>query len=252
MKIIRYILLPFRLFFIVTFTFFLGLIFIASVLVVGKRASYKYTRIPYVWGTLFSFLTGSRVKVFGKENIPKDKGVVYLFSHASFLDIPLLFTALKSFYNFAAKSYVFNIPIIGQIGRVMGTIEIKNDLNESIKEYKRAESLIKDGESFMIAPEGKRSDSECIDPFKSGPFIFALNAKADLVPVVIYGATKIWSNKETVPNLKSFGGTVYISVLPLVEIKDFDAENRKLKAEVIRQDMILELKRLKKIASEAA
>jgi 1-acyl-sn-glycerol-3-phosphate acyltransferase len=248
MKLLIHLLLPLRLFFIAVFTFVLGLVFIASVLTVGKKASYKYTRIPYIWGSLFCFLTGAKVKVFGKENIPKDKGVVYLFSHASFLDIPLLFAALKSFYNFAAKTYVFKIPVIGQIGRVMGSIEIKKDLNDSIKEYKRAEALIKEGESFMIAPEGKRSDSESIEPFKSGPFIFALNAKSDLVPVVIYGASKIWSNKESVPNLKIFGGSVYISVLPLVEVKHFNDDNRKVKAEEIRQDMILELEKLKKIA----
>ena len=170
---------------------------------------------------------------------------LYFFS-CEFFRYTYYFSALRQFFNFAAKSYVFKIPIIGQVGRAMKTIEISKDLNKSIQEYKRAEELIRGGESFMIAPEGTRSDTEVINSFKSGPFLFAMNANADILPVVIYGASKIWSKKEPVPNLFSCGGLVRVHFMPLEEIKDFKQDNRKEKAEKIRQKMIKELDQIKK------
>ena len=234
-----------RLIFIGFFTFVLGSIFIFSVLLFGKRVAFKYTRIPFIWGKLFCLITGVKLSVSGLENLPKDRGVVFIFSHASFLDIPIVFAAIGKYFNFAAKSYVFKIPIIGQVGRVMGTIEISKDLKKSIKEYKRAEDLVKEGESFMIAPEGTRSDTEVINPFKSGPFLFAMKTHADLVPVVIYGTSKIWSNKQPVPNMSSFCGKVDVHLMPSETISDFNEKNRKKKTEEIRQNMIKELDRLK-------
>jgi 1-acyl-sn-glycerol-3-phosphate acyltransferase len=245
-KILHLLLLPLRLLAIALLTLICGLIFIPGVLILGKKNAFKYTRVPYLWGRFFCLFTGARLEVSGLENLPKDRGVVFIFSHASFLDIPIVFAATDGFFNFAAKAYVFKIPIIGQVGKVMGTIKIyKDDLEKSIREYKRAEAMLKEGESFMIAPEGTRSDSEVINPFKSGPFLFAMGAQADLVPVVIYGASKIWSNKEAVPNMSSFGGLVRVHVMPKVSIGEFNQENRKDKAEQIRQQMIVELNKLK-------
>ena len=245
-KPLNFFLLPIRLFLITLTTFVLGGFFILFILLFGRNTTFKYTRIPFIWGKLFCLFTGVSLSVTGEENIPKGRGVVFIFSHASFLDIPIIFSALPQFFNFAAKSYVFKIPIIGQVGRAMKTIEISKDLNKSIQEYKRAEELIRGGESFMIAPEGTRSDTEVINSFKSGPFLFAMNANADILPVVIYGASKIWSKKEPVPNLFSCGGLVRVHFMPLEEIKDFKQDNRKEKAEKIRQKMIKELDQIKK------
>ena len=247
LKSLNLLLLPFRLLLIAFATALSGIIFIPSVLLIGKKRSFKYTQIPLIWGTTLCFAAGVRLRVTGKENVPKDRGVVFVFSHASFLDIPIVFAAVRGYFNFAAKSYVFKIPFIGQVGRVMKTIEIKKNLEDSIKEYKRAEVMVQEGESFMIAPEGTRSDTEDINPFKSGPFLFAMGARADIVPVVIYGASKIWSNKQIVPNLSSFGGIVHVHLMPPVKISEFNNENRKDKAEQIRQEMINELDRMKSL-----
>jgi len=246
-RIVNFFLLPFRLLIILLTTVISGLVFISAVLFFGKSWAFNYTKVPFIWGKIFCFATGTKITVTGLENVPKDKGHVYLFSHASFLDIPIIFAAIRGEFNFAAKSYVFKIPVMGQVGRVMKSIEIKKDLHESIKEYKRAEKMVQDGESFMVAPEGTRSDKEVVNPFKSGPFLFAMGAKADLVPVLIYGAHSIWSNKEVFPNMSSFGGRVHVSVLPVVKISEFTNENRKAKAEQIRQKMSLELERLKSL-----
>ena len=249
-KLLNYLLLPFRLLSIALVTLFFGTIFILFIIFFGKRAAYKFTQIPYLWGDFLCFASGARITVTGKENIPKDKGVVYIFSHSSFLDIPIVFSSVRGFFNFAAKAYVFKIPVMGQVGKALGTIKIYKDLEKSISEYKRAEVMLKTGESFMIAPEGTRSDTETINEFKSGPFLFAMGAHSDVVPVVIYGASKIWSNKEPVPNMSSIGGRVYVHIMPLVSISDFTNENRKQKAEEIRQSMLCELDKLKEQAGD--
>ena len=246
-RLINYTLLPFRLIFLAAVLLGIGMPFIIILYFKGPYKAYNILRLPTAWGKWTCFFLGIRLKVEGLENVPREKGVVFLFSHASFADIPILFAALPRFFNFAAKSYVFKYPIFGPIGRMYKTLEIFKDREKSIEQYKKAEERLQYGESFMVAPEGTRSDGEEINEFKSGPFIFAMNAKADLVPVLIYGASYVWPKKDAVPNLRCFGGNVVLKFLEPVSTIDFTNENRKEKAASIRTAMISELDKLKSL-----
>jgi len=220
----------------------LNMIFVGgSYVLVAALFSYKVaasTNLSWLWGRLFCIFTTTRVVVVGKENIPQDKGVVFLFSHSSYMDIPALSGSLTGLLNFAANEFVLKIPIMGAVMKVVKTIVITKDREESIRQYKLAEERLKNGDRFMISPEGGRSHGEEIMPFKSGPFIFAMNAQATLVPVVVYGAHKTWPKSDLMPNMRRFFNTIYVEYLPPISTADFTNDNRKQKAEDIRQDMI--------------
>lgn len=204
-------------------------------------------RLPQIWGKLFCWILGARVKVYGLENLPQSKGVVFLFSHSSYLDIPAILGYVPGVYNFAASEFVKRYPVLGSVMKMTDTIVIyREDREKSIAEYKKAEERLKKGSSYMIAPEGRRTDGDELGEFKSGPFIFAMSANATLVPVVIYGANKIFPRKEYFPSLSSMGGKVLIDILPEVSTLGWTDENRKEKAREIRRDMSASLETLKK------
>ncbi|MGH1469344.1 MAG: lysophospholipid acyltransferase family protein [Bdellovibrionales bacterium] len=221
----------------------LGGLFLILCLVIGYKTTSRLG-ITWLWGKFFLWTVSARMVVKGREHIPKEGGAVFLFSHASYLDIPVLCASKGGQINFAAKSFLLDFPILGFIMRAVKAIVIYPDRERSIEQYKLAEERLKAGDSFMIAPEGGRSNGEELLPFKSGPFIFAMNAKADLVPVLIYGAHKLWPSKDKLPNLRKLFGTVHVEYFPKVSTADFTDDNRKEKAEEIRLRMLNSLKKL--------
>ena len=236
LKVIRFLFSLIRGFLIGAVMLVLGSLYIFIALIFGYKAA-SYSGISWLWGRLFCLIVTSRLVVKGTEHIPKEGGVVFLFSHSSYLDIPALFASQYGLLNFAASAFLLKYPVLGFIMRTVKTIVISNDREESIRQYKMAEERLKEGDRFMISPEGGRSGGEEILPFKSGPFIFAMNAKATMVPVVIYGAHKIWPKSDKLPNFKQVFGTIYLEYLPEISTKDFTEDNRKEKAEKIRQAM---------------
>ncbi len=238
---------------------FRGLFIALNMLILGGLFSFLYFILGYnitsklgiswLWGKLFIWIVTSKLIIIGKKNIPQKDGAIFLFSHSSYLDIPILCATKNWKINFVAKSYLLDYPVLGFIMKLVKMIIIYPDRRESIKQYKLAEERLKQGESFMIAPEGSRSSGEELLPFKSGPFIFAMNARADLVPVLIYGSHKIWPKKDKLPNMRNLFGTIYIEYLPKVSIIDFKEENRKEKAEEVRQMMLKKLVKYQKLKS---
>lgn len=221
----------------------IGGFYLIMCILVGYDSVSKWG-LTQLWGKIFIWSTTSRLVVKGKENIPKGKGAVYLFSHSSYLDIPALCATKPGQINFAASAFLLSYPILGYIMRVVKAIVVyKDDREKSIEQYKLAEKRLENGENFMISPEGGRSEGEEVLPFKSGPFILAMNAKADLVPVLIYGAHHVWPKPDKISNLRRMFGTIYVEYMPKISIADFTEENRKEKAEEIRQDMIKVLER---------
>lgn len=220
-----------------------GTLFLFLCIVIGYKRTSKLG-ITWLWGHIFVAMAGGKLITVGKENIPKDKGAVFIFSHSSYLDIPVLCATKGGQINFAAKSALLNFPILGFIMRVVKAIVIyRDDVKKTIEQYRLAGERLKEGFSFMVAPEGTRSSGEEITPFKSGPFIFAMNAEADLVPVLIYGAHTLWPREDKVANLNKFCGTIYVEYLPKVSTIGWTDENRKEKAEEIRQMMLTQLKK---------
>lgn len=128
---------------------------------------------------------------------PFDKPSVIVFSHAGFLDVYLSFMHLeKSFYNIGKKE-LFNIPILGSVLRSTKGIEInRSSIKDAIGSLKAAEDKIKEGNSLMIAPEGKRRRKRSIDKesnlleFKKGPFHIAKNTKTRILPIVYTGVSR--------------------------------------------------------------
>lgn len=216
-------------------TLLFGIPFIVSLALFGYRFSFR-VGIPWAWGKLFCLILGVRLDVKGLENIPS-KGVVFLFSHSSYLDIPVLFASIPGVFNFASKDFVLKFPVIGTAMKLCKTILIPDDREKAIEQYKMAEQRLIDGDRFMISPEGGRSTGEEMMPFKSGPFIFAINCNATLVPIVIYGAHRVWPPEDKFANQRIFCGKISVRVLEPVSVEGWDDSNRKERAELIRQDM---------------
>jgi 1-acyl-sn-glycerol-3-phosphate acyltransferase len=133
-------------------------------------------------------LAGIRHRVTGRERVPKDRAVVFCSNHESNVDPPVLFQALHRRLHILYKAELRKIPILGRAMEAGGFVAVERDKREaSFTSIDQAADSIRSGNSFLIFPEGTRSRTDELLPFKKGGFVMAIKAQAPIVPVAISG-----------------------------------------------------------------
>lgn len=189
----------------------------------------KAYAIQWLWAKIIILVTGTRLKIDYQAKIP-ESGAIILFNHASFLDIPILVLVTGRFMYYVAKKELERLPILGFCFKLVKTLMMpRNDLQASIKIYEEAKARLANGDHFVIAPEGTRNRSDGIGDFKSGPFIFAMSCKADLVPVIIKGTRALWPAQDLLPNFRKMTSSVEVVVSEKISTQDWTESNRKAK-----------------------
>ena len=133
-------------------------------------------------------LAGIRYRVRGREHIPANRAVVFCSNHESNVDPPVLFQALHKRLHVLFKAELTKIPVLGAVMLGGGFVPVERDRREaSMASIDRAAASIRDGNTFLIFPEGTRSKTAELLPFKKGGFIMAIKAQAPIVPVAVSG-----------------------------------------------------------------
>ena len=140
------------------------------------------------WSRMIARTVGARVRVVGAEHIEPGASYVFLSTHQSYMDIPVMLGYLPAQLRIAAKREVFRIPFLGWHMRRAGHISInRGSTTEAVESLRRAASEVRPGVSVFLYPEGTRSRDGRLQPFKKGGFKFALQTGLPVVPVAIVG-----------------------------------------------------------------
>lgn len=140
------------------------------------------------WATLYTWIVPAwRIKIDGRENLPRQTPHVVISNHQSLLDILVLFNLFFHF-KFVSKIEIFKIPLIGWNMYLNKYIKLTRGDKKSVAQMlEDCEKALKQGNSVLIFPEGTRSPDGQIKDFKLGAFILALKMKAPILPIVISG-----------------------------------------------------------------
>ncbi|RDI94503.1 1-acyl-sn-glycerol-3-phosphate acyltransferase [Meiothermus sp. QL-1] len=138
---------------------------------------------------LLRVLFGFRVE--GAEKIPKEGPVILASNHMSFLDPIVMGVACPRVVSYMSRDDLFRYPILRWLLPRLYVIPVARGTGD-LGAIKAAIRTLKSGLAIGIFPEGRRSRSGFIEPFKTGTAAIALRTGATIVPAAIIGSDKAW------------------------------------------------------------
>lgn len=203
---------------------FLAFLVIVIVLYVLTFLFDRYNQIPnrvlkgLAW-ILMKLIPGWKVEIRGADVSKVQKPTIVVANHQSFLDLPLLYLLPWSM-KWVAKKSLFRIPILGWIIFMTGHLGIDRESRRSVKKLGELVTPIKHGIPGMIFPEGTRTLTGELKPFKNGAFVFAERYNFQVLPVVLNGGFEAMQPGSWMFNFKQ---KFTVSVLDPLDPKEFES-----------------------------
>ena len=216
-------------------------VLVAAPIGMALALAFRWKSLLYVlghWGvSLGTSLAGIRTRVVGREHLDPSTAVVFCCNHQSNIDPPILFQALHPRLHILFKRELTRLPLLGRAFQIGGFVPIDRHSREhSMAAIEQAAESLRQGNSFLTFPEGTRSRTGDLLPFKRGPFLMALKAQVPVVPVAISGGTA--SMRKGSPIVRPTVVTVHVG-MP-VETRGMDLSHREKLADEVR-DRIAQL-----------
>jgi len=147
---------------------------------------YLFRQIPVVMASLNPLW---RFRVTGTLPADPRRPYVVVSNHESFVDI-LLISHLPWEMKWLSKAELFRIPVLGWLLRLAGDIPIQRGFGPSAAEaIAKCREVLTNRVSVMIFPEGTRSTTADLLPFKDGAFRLAIDAGVPILPLVVHGTS---------------------------------------------------------------
>ena len=138
------------------------------------------------------FVGGIRMHEVGRHRVEPFRTRVYMPNHQSLTDMVQVLYLLPKANGTLIKKEAFRVPVLGWAFRAAGFTSVDRSNPKAARaSLEAAVTAMKTGQSFVIAPEGTRSRTGKLGPFKSGGFRLAARAGVPVVPITVTGARDI-------------------------------------------------------------
>lgn len=185
-------------------------------------------------GTMFFCrAVGVRVTVRGTERIPPGT-CLFVANHTSSADAPAVVNAIPRRIAILLKKSLFNYPIVGQAFHLAHFIPVERSKHDSaIASLEKAIEAMKDGQSFLIYPEGTRSPDGRLQEFKKGAVVMAIKAGVPIVPVACSGAHRIMEKRSLIIH----PGEILVEFLAPIDSASYTFDDREKLNQVVHDAM---------------
>ncbi len=151
---------------------------------------------PFVWWfcrVLFN------IEFHGVDNIPLEGACIITPNHVSYADPIWITIPMTRRVYYMAWHKPFRIPILGQLMRMFGAFPVNLDVAADASAQREAIEMLRKGRALVMFPEGGRTRTLKLMPFKMGAFRLALTHGVPILPVTIKGAETIWPVGRMLP-----------------------------------------------------
>lgn len=202
-------------------------------------AGYFFRQVAVVTSTLNPLW---RFKVSGTMPADPRRPYVVVSNHESFVDI-LLISHLPWEMKWLSKVEILRIPVLGWDMWLAGDVPVERGTRKSaLKAMRRCQEVLKDKVSVMMFPEGTRSETEELLPFKEGAFRLAIDSGVAILPVVVRGTREALQKHGW-----RFGPShAEVRVLPPVETTGLTTKDVPALSERIRNLIMAEREEMRK------
>lgn len=192
---------------------------------VNRNACYKSSK--WIVRKAFQvclFFSGTKIDAAGVENIPLDTPVLFVGNHSGIFDILVSYTVIPTVFGFVAKKEIRKVPFLNIWMYFVNCLWIdRNNIKESLKTILKGVDQLKSGVSVFIFPEGTRSTTGKLLPFKEGSLKMAEKAHCPIVPVAIHGTDNVF--EKQFPRIKK--GAVSIRIGKPIDPDHLEKEEKK-------------------------
>jgi 1-acyl-sn-glycerol-3-phosphate acyltransferase len=167
-----------------------------------------------------------RIEFRGTENIPLEGPCIIAPNHVTYADPVWISIPVRRPIRYMAWDRIFRIPVLGFLMRVFGAFPVRLEGGD-VSAQREAVELLRQGQALVIFPEGGRSKTGELMPFKLGAFRLALAQGVPILPVTITGAYEVWPVGQLLPH----PGKLKVTYHPLIHVEAMpDALREELKA----------------------
>lgn len=152
-----------------------------------------YDRIARLWVKWLLRVSGVEVDAAGLDHITTGRAQLLLSNHASWYDVLALAHIIPRRYRFVGKRELTSVPLWGRAWQAAGHVAIdRSDTHRAIASLDHVARLTRqDQRAIIMFPEGTRSPTGELQPFKKGAFMLARHAGIEIVPVAVSGTRHI-------------------------------------------------------------
>jgi len=165
---------------------FLGSFILLLITILFDRKRVVLNLYASFWASLYIWVNPIwSVKIKGRRKLDFNQHYIFVSNHQSQLDILVLYRLFFPF-RWVSKAAVFRLPFIGWNMILNGYVKLKRGDKESIRQMMtECEHLLDRKCSIFFFPEGTRSKTGMLKPFRPGAFILAKNKKVPIQPIAI-------------------------------------------------------------------
>jgi 1-acyl-sn-glycerol-3-phosphate acyltransferase len=188
-------------------------VFICSFFVKDKSSFFFKEMDKWANGILRA--TGTEVIVRGMKNIAPNETYIYIANHTNYIDIPILVKAIPDKIHFMYRASLQKVPMLGIALKTSPFIPlVPENSKNAMAGINRAISSLNDSGSVILFPEGTRSKTGELAPFKRGAFLIASKSNKKIIPVSVVGVEKICPPNK---NLQFNKGRVIVTINKPIE-----------------------------------
>ena len=174
-----------------------------------------------------------KLDVRGREHLEPGATYLVMSNHQSLYDIPVLFHVIGPNIRMVTKKELFRVPIFGGALAAAGFISIdRSDRERAIASLDRARELLASGTHVWISPEGTRSQTGGLLPFKKGAFYLAFEALLPILPVTLRGTRDVLAARGVLSNT---GADVRVTIHDHVDPAPFAARGNDGRNELMQR-----------------